>query len=165
MLLILFLVSILVVVVTEKYHKINRQHIVTAMYEGQHCIVIYGKGSTFDLWLEHMFGENTFAPCIYLEASTRMADTDLLHLRDLPDLELVYLSGEHITDVGIRELRHLQQLTDLWLSHTAVTDDGISCLRDLSQLRNLALTSPIITDGGIQDLQKVCPQLAIIRSP
>ena len=59
---------------------------------------------------------------------TRIDDAGLPALKDLEQLEWLYLDGTGITDVGLPHLAALQNLRGLSLADTGVTEDGMKSL-------------------------------------
>ncbi|HEX7450063.1 MAG TPA: HEAT repeat domain-containing protein [Pirellulales bacterium] len=105
-----------------------------------------------------------------------VTDEDLIHLRELHNLEFLDVSDWPITDAGVAHLAglthlkslqlwqtkttsaglvHLANLTELrWLSlrGCAITDEGLRHLRQLDQLESLGLHSTQVTDAGMREL-------------
>lgn len=52
-------------------------------------------------------------------------DEVLVLASQIPDLKCITLTGSQITDEGLVHLRNLQQLEVLWLMHTRITDNGL----------------------------------------
>jgi len=69
-------------------------------------------------------------------SSSRITDTGLAHLGELPHCSPSYLSlhGTNITDSGLVHLQKLKWLADLELSNTQTTDEGLVHLRRLKDL-------------------------------
>lgn len=80
-------------------------------------------------------------------------DDELAHLREVPGLQFLDLSGSQVTDAGMAHLAGLTTLQTLVLNHTRVTDQGLAELKELAGLRELALDKTSITDAGLEHLE------------
>jgi hypothetical protein len=137
-------------------------------------------------WRRALFPEEHFVKVVFVGLSmTAIDDSWLARLRQLPDLQklfldgtpigdlgLVYLAGHdnlqmlgltgtRITDRGLRRLRPLFNLENLWLDNTAITDAGLAELGHLRSLRLLALRGCSISDAGLAHLQAF-PELQVL---
>jgi Leucine-rich repeat (LRR) protein len=61
---------------------------------------------------------------------TPVTDEFLTKLKELPDLEYLYLMGTQITDEGLRNLGGPPALKGVCLHETQVTDQGVANFRD-----------------------------------
>ena len=59
----------------------------------------------------------------------KITDGDLVHLKGLIDLKILYLGATQITDAGLVHLKGMTQLERLDLSETQVTDAGVAELQ------------------------------------
>ncbi|MEK6238140.1 MAG: hypothetical protein N2C14_25790 [Planctomycetales bacterium] len=75
----------------------------------------------------------------------------------------VFCWGEPFTDADLVHLRELKQLQWLYLHDTQVTDAGLIHLCELKQLRELVLQGTQVTGEGVTDLKKALPKCEIIR--
>jgi len=88
----------------------------------------------------------------------RISDAGLMHLRNLPDLEVLNLYGNSVTDAGLVELDGLPKLRELNLSLLPITDRGLAHLKGLENLQQLELlysegfSGPMLTDAGLESL-------------
>jgi hypothetical protein len=88
-----------------------------------------------------------------LSGSKRVTDAGLGHLRALPRLERLELTGCPITDAGLEVLRHLGRLRGFFLyHHRGVTDTGLANLSFCDQLERVDLMGTNSGDGAIQAL-------------
>jgi len=106
-----------------------------------------------------------------------VTDAGLVHLKDLPALEELWLSDTAITDAGLERIASWKNLTvlklcasagitdagmeqigkmrnlyELRLCRTAITDDGLRHLSGLSNLRTLDLAGTRITGAGLEHI-------------
>jgi Leucine-rich repeat (LRR) protein len=93
----------------------------------------------------------------------KASDDDLVHLKGLPNLKEVTLSGSPITDAGLEHLKGLSTLTMLDLSGSEITDAGLEQLTALRQLGFLYLTNTQVTDEGVKKFQEKLPDCYCIR--
>jgi Leucine-rich repeat (LRR) protein len=91
-----------------------------------------------------------------------ITDSDLVAIRDCPNLGTLNLAGTQVTDVGLQELRRLEDLETLDLSGTRITDAGLQSLRGLNRLKRLHLAGTAIGDVGVQALIAL-PSLAVLN--
>lgn len=82
-----------------------------------------------------------------------VTDSHLRHLLPLKALENLSLCGTSISDDGLGELKRFTYLKELNLSQTKVTDAGLGALAGLTQLESLALNETQITDAGLEHLK------------
>lgn len=84
---------------------------------------------------------------------TWVADADLRHLSELPNLSDLDLSLTHITDQGMSELRNLPGITDLNLYFAEyVTDEGLAAIKDWKKLRTLNLHGTKVSDTALEHI-------------
>ncbi|MEX2118922.1 MAG: hypothetical protein WD847_04865 [Pirellulales bacterium] len=80
--------------------------------------------------LSLVFGGTFFESVVIVDFSgTDITDSDLRHLRHLPDARLVILAGTRISDEGLKDVKQLEQLIEVHLDGTHVTATGIDELR------------------------------------
>ena len=78
---------------------------------------------------------------------------DLVHLKDLPKLRKLNLSGRQLTDSSLEFLAGLKGLEVLSLDYdSGVTDAGLAKLKGLENLRELHLELVNVTDAGFAAL-------------
>jgi hypothetical protein len=92
-------------------------------------------------------------------------DADLVLLKEVPQLERLYIGRTNVTDAGLEHLKGLTQLRFLLLDGTDVTDAGLDHLKGLTQLEQLWLDETFVTDAGVADLQKALPGCSISHDP
>ncbi len=71
----------------------------------------------------------------------------------------------NVTDEDLSHLRDLTNLENLYISSNKVTDAGLKLLKDLPQLRQLYLRSPRITGEGLKKLRQDLPNCEISYRP
>jgi hypothetical protein len=109
-------------------------------------------GQMTDAALERL-GRVDLLTSLNLAGSKRITDAGLRHLRDLPRLERLDLTGCSITDAGLEVLRYLGQLRGFFLyHHPGVTDTGLANLSFCDQLERVDLMGTNSGDGTIQAL-------------
>ncbi|HEV2969088.1 MAG TPA: hypothetical protein VGY55_03800 [Pirellulales bacterium] len=139
-------------------------------------------------WLRKLLGENLFSEVALVSLDgTKVTDAGLVYLRDLTQLETLYLISNNVTDEGLVNLEELRQLKELnlsgtrvgdaglvhlkgltrlkklWLVVTHVTDAGLIHLNGLNQLQDLELGGTTVTYAGVNDLQKALPKCKIFH--
>ncbi|HEY1066558.1 MAG TPA: hypothetical protein VGE52_10630, partial [Pirellulales bacterium] len=88
-----------------------------------------------------------------LRRSTYLTDDALVHLADLPSLELVHLLYNNFSDAGLAHLSKLTKIRLLDLRGCAfVTDAGMAHLKDLTNMVALKLRCPSVTDEGMKNI-------------
>jgi hypothetical protein len=80
---------------------------------------------------------------------TRVSDSGLKHLGEMPGLKFLILQGTPIGDDGLQCLNGMRHLQQLDLSGTNVTDKGLQHTVVLTKLRELNLNDTKITDAGL----------------
>jgi hypothetical protein len=100
-----------------------------------------------------------------LNAREQMTDAALERLSKLEHVTRLQLDGSQcVTDAGLQHLRRMPQLEDLDLSgyHSAITDRGLDVLRHLKQLRRIKMCWPQgVTDTGVANL-RYCDHLETV---
>ena len=94
-----------------------------------------------------------------------VSDSALLPLRDLPDLEVLSLTGTRITNTGMTHLTGLERLTYLFMNNTDVTDQGLLALADSVALRYISLDNTSVTSKGVEEFRKLSPGTVVQHSP
>ena len=84
-----------------------------------------------------------------------IVDAQLDHLSGLVGLQILDLSGTHVTDAGMVHLQHLSNLETLSVWDTAITDAGLAILGRLDSLCHLGLGNTQVTDAGLKHLEKL----------
>jgi len=74
---------------------------------------------------------------------------------------MVNLHDTKVTDADLKNLRELKDLQWLWLGHTQVTDAGLKDLKKLEGLQTLDLTGTQITDAGLNEIKQALPKTDI----
>jgi hypothetical protein len=83
-----------------------------------------------------------------------------------PDDEVVIaisFRGGRVADADLVHMKDFPRLRRLDLTETAITDAGLLQLQACMGLRELTLTGTQVTDAGVQQLQTALPRLKIIR--
>ena len=78
---------------------------------------------------------------------TRVTDAGLVHLRDLVNLQELWLADTKVTDAGLKWLEDLTSLKVLDLSRVPITDAGLVHVRGLTNLEALELDGTKVTDA------------------
>ena len=77
-------------------------------------------------WLRKMLGDNFFATVIM---ATVWNKAELGRLKELTNLEWLYLIETQVTDAGLEHLKELTNLETLILLETQVTEEGVKKLQ------------------------------------
>ena len=93
-----------------------------------------------------------------------ITDAGLVNLKDLKGLTKLHLEKTKITDVGLEQLKGLENLEYLNLYGTAVSDAGLKHLEGLKKLKRLYLWQTQATDGGVAALKAAVPGVQIVRA-
>lgn len=93
---------------------------------------------------------------------TRITDTGLVEVGQMPRLECLLLADTSITDAGLQHLSRLSNLDYLNLDNTAVTDAGLKHLESLARLKRLSAYGTKVTPEGIRQLKQVFPSLHVV---
>ncbi len=88
-----------------------------------------------------------------LLTGTTIANDDLAHLKEIPNLQDLSLGGTRVTDAALPHLKDLSSLYLLSLFHTNVTDAGLVHLKELTGLQDLSLTAAPVTGAGLAQLK------------
>ena len=83
----------------------------------------------------------------------KLTDVGVAHLKVLTQLRSLDLGGTNITDAGVAHLSALTQLQEVDLSGTKITDAGVAHLKGLRQLWSLNLSWTNVTDAGLASLK------------
>ena|SRR5512138_1610243 len=70
-----------------------------------------------------------------------LADSDLYRLCHLPELQIVRIFSDRITDLGVQHFQHLSRVRVLGLHAPQITDSSLAILERLSTLQILDLQS------------------------
>ncbi|HWC90996.1 MAG TPA: hypothetical protein VG433_15110, partial [Pirellulales bacterium] len=100
--------------------------------------------------------ENADKPLIGVDLdATRVTDSTLQPIENLPKLKIVLLGNSKISDAGLKYLKKLSDLEKLWLPSTKVTDAGLTYLKGLSKLSAISLYKTKVTDTGMAKLSEL----------
>ncbi|MCU0708327.1 MAG: hypothetical protein MUF23_08555 [Pirellula sp.] len=80
-------------------------------------------------WFEPTFGTDLFVDVSEL-LTDQADDADLVGLKEVTQLERLYLGRTNVTDAGLEQLKGLTQLERLWLNGTYVTEAGVADLQE-----------------------------------
>ena len=94
-----------------------------------------------------------------------VSDSALVPLKDLPDLEVLSLSGTRVTNNGMMHLRGLDRLSYLFMNNTEVTDQGLLTLADSVALRYISLDNTNVTSNAVEEFRKLSPGTVVHFSP
>lgn len=81
----------------------------------------------------------------------------LVHLQQLPNLRMVGLSGDPITDDGLKHLGKCSKLEVIGLDNCPITDEGLVHLEGLKNLNRLNLNQSRVTAAGVEKMRKALP--------
>jgi hypothetical protein len=95
--------------------------------------------------------------------STAVGDAGLVHLKGLTSLEFLGLSAAQVTDAGLVHVEGLTSLKYLSIIDTQVTDAGLVHLKGLMKLELLVVNGTQFTDAGVNELKQALPSLTIYR--
>lgn len=116
-------------------------------------------------WLRETLGVETLRPVTRLGIASGtdggLTDTDLRHLRALPNIEILILRCPGLSDGCLKHLCHVKRLRHLDLYLTPITDRGLSNLEGLSQLEYLRLEDTQVTEDGLRRIRLALPNCAI----
>jgi beta-lactamase regulating signal transducer with metallopeptidase domain/Leucine-rich repeat (LRR) protein len=89
--------------------------------------------------------------------SGKLTDAGLEHLKNLKDLEGIYLeeNSPQITNAGLSYLQGLTNLKALTIESPQITDAGITYLENFTVLEELGIFDTKITDAGLVHIQKL----------
>ena len=90
-----------------------------------------------------------------------VSEAVLLELATFPKLGSLNLSGAKITDGSAKNIGQIKGLTTLILGFQDFTDSGLKQLESLERLTSLKLTETKVTASGIAALQKALPNCKI----
>jgi len=106
-------------------------------------------------WLRRLLGVDfrSRATWVYL-AGAPTTDADLVHLRNLPELNWLHVGNKPITDAGLAHLARCTKLESLDLGGTEITDLGLNSLTNLRRVKMLDVGGTEITDAGAMKLER-----------
>lgn len=142
------LVMVVVVAIPLGWIGYERRRIATRREGLKEAGFAWGGQSPQPEWNQAVFGDDSPAYANSM-VSGIVTDAGLVHLKNLPQLQLLALYGSHITDAGLVHLKDLPQLQTLSLDGTHITDVGLVHLQDLHQLKRLELSRTQVTDAGL----------------
>ena len=82
-------------------------------------------------------------------------DASVAALKDLPALNSLTLMSPQVTDAALESLKGMSNLNMLFLTNTKVGDAGLAHLKDLKNLKVLALSRTQVTDKGLDALKEM----------
>ncbi|MCU0959900.1 MAG: hypothetical protein MUF48_07320 [Pirellulaceae bacterium] len=91
------------------------------------------------------------AVVVVAEPRSQLTNNGLAPLTALPDLELLSVTGDRVSDAALQHVGQLPKLRTLVLN-TNITDAGLDMLAGLTRLEQLDLSQTRITDVGIANL-------------
>jgi Leucine-rich repeat (LRR) protein len=86
------------------------------------------------------------------ESDFDLADQEMVHLREFPNLRILDLCQSHVTDLGLANLSGLKKLERLTLYESKITDTGLQNIVGLKSLEDLDLQHTSISDVGLVHL-------------
>jgi hypothetical protein len=114
-----------------------------------------GSSERVPKWLSDKVGVDYFGhiSSVWLYAIATDADSALVPVRSLTQLQQLGLSGSSVSDSGLAQLRGTTSLRRLDLDYTKFTDTGLEHLYGLKGLSVLRLNGTRITDAGLARLK------------
>jgi hypothetical protein len=91
---------------------------------------------------------------VYID-NGQVSDASLGPLRDLTGLSALTLMSPQVTDSGLENVKGLTNLTMLFLTSSKVGDKGLANLSKLKNLQVLALSRTEVTDAGLDALKNL----------
>ncbi len=108
------------------------------------------------VWLQRLLGDDYFHNVVMAGLDidetfhdVGAKDADLLQLKGLPHLKLLYLCGGRITDDGLEHLQNLTELRRLFLWKNPISGEGLKYLSRLRKLQHLDLSRTPVTDDHL----------------
>ena len=102
-------------------------------------------------------GWNMAGVGVILTQQWKGADEGLAHLKDLHNLNALFLVRTPVTNQGLRHIGRIEQLRSLYLVETKITDDGLVHLGGLQFLSRLRLEGTLrdnkFSDDGLKHLR------------
>jgi len=89
-------------------------------------------------------------------------DDDLLHLKELTQLECLTIECHNVTEDGLSQLEHIRLLKRLDLYELRITDSGMDSLKKLNNLEELYLLRADVGEADIEELQKALPKCLML---
>ena len=89
------------------------------------------------------------------ENVTRVTDSDLAHLKEIPELRILDLAATQITGTGLKYLQRLEYLTTLTLNHVQLSDQALSYVGRIAALQDLYLNNTAVSDSGLAKLHSL----------
>ena len=118
-------------------------------YDGPH-----GEPPKWYSWMRKLHGDQHLGNAVYVGLNNPgITDADLVHLRGLTKIEMLYLTQSQITETGLVHLGDLANLRMLDLVWTQTTDAGLVHLKSLANLEQLFLRGTLTTDAGLVHLE------------
>lgn len=108
-------------------------------------------------------GEGTVRSVVFTDIP--ISDAALVRLQDLPDLEVLSLSGTQVTNSGMSHLTNLERLSYLFMNDTDITDQGLMTLADSVALRYISLDNTDVTAQAVEEFRKRSPGTVVQHSP
>ena len=90
-------------------------------------------------------------------------DSELEGIGKLKNLKVLLLGSTQVTDVGLIHLGSLTELERLGLGDTQITDAGLKQLEGLQNLKMLFLSETGVTDKGVTTFRAAVPDCQIER--
>ncbi len=91
---------------------------------------------------------------VYID-SNQVTDAALAPLKNLADLSALTIMSPQVTDAALENLKNLSGLTMLFLTSSKVSDKGLVQLKGLKNLQVLALSRTDITNAGLDALKDI----------
>jgi Leucine-rich repeat (LRR) protein len=90
-----------------------------------------------------------------------VTDAGLIAVSDMKQMNSLFLLRTQVSKLAA--IRNLTELNDLWLAGSPVTDVGLRNLKGLAKLKELYIGDTEVTDAGVAELRIALPRLKIRR--
>ena len=102
---------------------------------------------------------------VYVD-SEQFNDEAVAALKDVPSLTSLTLMSSQVTDASLESVKAMPNLNMLFLTGSKITDPGLAQLKDLGNLKVLSLSKTDVTDAGLENLKecKALKSLYVIGS-
>ena len=94
-------------------------------------------------------------------AGPEVTDALVAYIDCLPQTRIVEFDQTKIADTTLLHLGGLSNLQDLYITRSPVSDKGLQHLRSLKSLRKLRIYGTKVTDSGVESLKQALPNCTI----
>jgi Leucine-rich repeat (LRR) protein len=140
------------------FQALRRETIAIRELQNARATILFAPSAAPD-WLQRLVGKEYFghgsAIGVKLDESASaglLSNVTVSHLRGLPQLLNLDVTGPGISGADLEVLGHLRNLEVLRLDRVRLTDDDLKRLSGLSRLKELRLDSTRISDVGVTNI-------------